>query len=73
MDHMHSDDDEDSGKGKGKSAGGKTIKEFDCPSCEANNPTDDPITDGVEVRCNYCGNEYQVKVGENGRLKFKEV
>ena len=70
---MHSDDDEDSGKSKGKSASGKAIKEFDCPSCEANNPTDDPISDGSEVRCNYCGNEYQVKVNENGRLKFKEI
>lgn len=73
MDHMHSDDDEDSGKGKGKSAGGKIIKEFDCPTCEANNPTDEPIRDGSEVRCNYCGNEYAVKVNENGRLKFKEI
>ncbi|HEX8698061.1 MAG TPA: hypothetical protein VF815_04445 [Myxococcaceae bacterium] len=69
---MHSDDDEDSGKGKGKSSG-KVLKEFDCPGCEANNPTDDPIKDGSEVRCNYCGNEYSVKVGENGRLKFKEI
>lgn len=71
MDHMHSDDDEDSSKSKAKS--GKALKEFDCPGCEANNPTDDPIVDGSEVRCNYCGNEYQVKVNENGRLKFKEI
>ena len=72
MDHMHSDDDEDSGKGKGKNSG-KALKEFDCPGCEANNPTDDPIVDGSEVRCNYCGNEYLVKVGDTGRLKFKEI
>ena len=71
MDHMHSDDDEDSSKSKAKS--GKALKEFDCPGCEANNPTDDPIVDGSEMRCNYCGNEYQVKVNENGRLKFKEI
>jgi len=72
VDHMHSDDDEDSGK-KGKSSGGKALKEFDCPGCEANNPTDEPIVDGSEVRCNYCGNEYQVKVNDSGRLKFKEI
>ncbi len=71
MDNMHSDDDEDSSKSKAKS--GKALKEFDCPGCEANNPTDDPIVDGSEVRCNYCGNEYQVKVNESGRLKFKEI
>jgi DNA-directed RNA polymerase subunit RPC12/RpoP len=68
---MHSDDDDDKGK-KGKSSS-KAIKEFDCPGCEANNPTDDPIVDGSEIRCNYCGNEYLVKMSETGRLKFKEV
>ncbi|ADO71166.1 hypothetical protein [Stigmatella aurantiaca] len=65
------DDDNKGSKGKGRS--GKPIKEFDCPTCNANNPTDEPITDGVELRCNYCGNDFLVTINDSGRLKFKEL
>ncbi len=65
-------DDDDKGKGKG-SRSGKAIKEFDCPSCNANNPTDEPIVDRSEVRCNYCGNDFLVTINESGRLRFKEL
>jgi uncharacterized Zn-finger protein len=62
-------DDDDSGKEKKK--GGK--KDFDCPDCNANNPLDEPLADGDEVRCNYCGTEYKALVNAEGRIKFKEL
>ena len=64
-------DDDDDKERKGKP--GKGRKEFDCPTCEANNPTEDPIKDGSEVRCHYCGNEFLVSLSDTGRMKFKEV
>lgn len=66
------DDDEGGGK-KAKNRSGKGIKEFDCPGCEANNPTEEPLAQGSEVRCNYCGNEYEVSINDSGRVKLKEV
>jgi transcription elongation factor Elf1 len=47
--------------------------DFDCPSCNANNPYDDGIGDGDEILCYYCGQEYQVRVTEEGRLRLKEA
>lgn len=67
-DYDASDDDD---KGRGKS--GKAIKEFDCPTCAANNPTDEPIKHGDELRCNYCGNDFLVSFTDSGRIKFKEL
>ncbi len=69
-DDQYEDDDE---KDASPGGGGATFKEFDCPSCNANNPCDPPIGDGDEVLCNYCGSEYRVKVTEEGRPKFKEL
>lgn len=68
MEHF---DDDDSKSSKGSKGKGK--KEFDCPTCNANNPTDDPISDGDELRCNYCGNDFLVSIAETGRMKFKEL
>lgn len=62
-------DDDDSGKESKK--GGK--KEFDCPECNANNPLDEPLSDGDEVRCNYCGSTFKALVNAEGRIKFKEL
>lgn len=50
----------------------KGLKDFDCPSCNANNPADPPITDGAEVLCHYCGTEFRVSLSD-GRVRFKEV
>lgn len=61
-------DDDDS---KEKKKGGK--KDFDCPDCNANNPLDEPLVDGDEVRCNYCGTEYKALVSAEGRIRFKEL
>ncbi|HUL60276.1 MAG TPA: hypothetical protein VLU43_13420 [Anaeromyxobacteraceae bacterium] len=51
----------------------RRFKDFDCPDCAANNPYDDGFGDGDEVRCYYCGLEFQVKVTDEGRLKLKEA
>ncbi|NMO20194.1 hypothetical protein HPC49_49280 [Pyxidicoccus fallax] len=63
------DDDDD----KGSSSGSRVLKEFDCPSCNANNPVDETFTDQDEVRCNYCGSEFKVTITSEGRVKYKEV
>ena len=65
-------DDEDDIKDDEKS-GKRLKKEFDCPSCSANNPLDAPMENGDEVRCNYCGDDFKVKVTDEGRIKFKET
>jgi hypothetical protein len=62
------DDEKDTGSG-----GGKRLKEFECPSCNAHNPLDEPPAHGEEVRCNYCGSEFRVSVTSEGRVKFKEL
>ena len=66
----YSDEEEDRSKGDGKPRG---KKEFDCPSCNANNPLEDVIVDGAELLCNYCGSEYRAKVSDEGRIKLKEM
>jgi rubredoxin len=47
-----------------------TKKAFDCPECTANNPYDDGFTVGDEIRCFYCGAEFDVLEGD-GKLKFR--
>jgi len=66
-------EDDDSKDDKGSSGPSTRFKEFDCPSCNANNPADPPFGDGEEILCNYCGTQYRVKVTEEGRLKLKEL
>jgi transcription elongation factor Elf1 len=66
-------EDEDAKKAEANAGANARFKEFDCPSCNANNPADPPFGDGEEVLCNYCGQEYRVKVSEEGRLKLKEI
>ena len=65
LDHYEDEDEKDSGKG------GR--KDFDCPDCNANNPLEEPLAEGQEVLCNYCGMEFSVKAQDNGRFKFKEL
>jgi hypothetical protein len=63
-------DDDDIKHDEGKA---QSMKDWDCPDCNANNPLDEALGDGAEVRCNYCGNEYKVKLMDSGRFKFKEM
>jgi transposase-like protein len=65
----HADDEDES---PGDEAG-EAILEFDCPACSANNPYGDGFRDGDEVRCSYCGQDFEVRVGSSGRLKFREI
>jgi hypothetical protein len=65
------DDDEPSrGGGEGTE---RRFQDFDCPDCAANNPYDDGIGDGEEVRCYYCGQEFRAKVTEEGRLRLRAI
>jgi len=49
------------------------FKEFDCPSCDANNPWDEGFSVGSELRCHYCGCEFVLKEATGRKLKFKEI
>jgi DNA-directed RNA polymerase subunit RPC12/RpoP len=50
----------------------KRFKDWDCPSCNANNPCEG-IGNGDEVLCNYCGTEFLVKVNDEGKMKLRET
>jgi hypothetical protein len=67
---QYEEEDEKEDKSGGASS---KFREFDCPSCNANNPCDPPFADGDELLCNYCGTQYHVRVTEEGRVKLKEV
>ena len=66
-------DDDDKKDQQGSGGANSRFKEFDCPSCNANNPADPPFGMGDEILCNYCGEEYKVIVTDEGRLKLKEM
>jgi DNA-directed RNA polymerase subunit RPC12/RpoP len=51
----------------------RRFQDFDCPDCNANNPWDDGIGDGDEIRCYYCGQEFLAQVTDEGRLKLRAV
>ena len=52
----------------------KVYKEFDCPSCDANNPWDDGFSVGSEIRCHYCGCDYEVHPGSGKqKIKLREI
>jgi transcription elongation factor Elf1 len=67
--HDYDDDDDDKAEGKKK----KKLDEFDCPSCNANNPWPDGLHEGEEINCHYCGTSYLVRFTDEGRLKLKEI
>ena len=51
----------------------KVFDEFDCSVCNANNPYGDGFKPGEDIRCYYCGTEFNVRVDDNGKLKLKEI
>jgi len=65
--HAYDDDSRGDDLGRGRKFG-----DFDCPACNANNPYDEGFGDGDEVLCYYCGQEFQVRVTDEGRLKLRE-
>ena len=56
-----------------KESGRRAYTDYDCPSCDANNPVEMALRDGEETRCNYCGSEYKVRITDEGRLRLKEL
>jgi transcription elongation factor Elf1 len=66
-------EDHDEDERSSPTTGRQSFKEFDCPSCNANNPCDPPLSEGDEILCNYCGSEYQVRVTDGGKLRLREI
>lgn len=64
---------EDDDANKENATAGKSSKEFECPSCNANNPYDEGFSAGDEIRCFYCGLEFKVEARDDGRFKFREI
>jgi transcription elongation factor Elf1 len=50
---------------------GKAPTEFDCPSCNANNPCD-ALRDKDEVLCVYCGSAFEVRLA-GGKMRLKDL
>jgi hypothetical protein len=71
MDPHALDEDEIEAKGLGEGRA-RRFQDFDCPSCSANNPYDDPFGDGDDILCYYCGQAYRVRVTDEGRLRLRE-
>ncbi len=67
--HGWSDDDDE----KGGDTKDKKFFEFDCASCNANNPWPDGFEDEDEVICHYCGSTLEARVSDEGKLKFREI
>lgn len=67
-------DEEDEAKEALAEAGGVPgLKDWDCPSCNANNPSDELAKNNDEIRCNYCGTGYRVLISDEGRVRLKET
>lgn len=70
----HGYDDDESPSPDGEDAGiERRFKDFDCPDCSANNPYGDGFGNGDEVRCFYCGQDFEARVNDSGRLKLRAL
>jgi hypothetical protein len=58
---------------EGEERKNRRFTDFDCPTCSANNPYDDSFGDGDQVLCYYCGQDFEVHVSDEGRLRLKEA
>lgn len=72
MEYDRYEEDEDR-RDKARAQAKLLFKEFDCPSCTANNPVESPFGNGAELLCNYCGTEFKAAVTEEGKLKLREL
>jgi hypothetical protein len=70
--HAWEDDDPDDAQEGAQAGSRRKFQDFDCPSCSANNPYDEPFGDGDEILCFYCGEEFRVQVNDEGRLRLRE-
>ena len=71
---MDQHDDGETERDEARSVAGRRVpSDFDCPSCNANNPLEAAPRDGDEVLCNYCGTQYLVKRPDDGRIRLREI
>ncbi|MFA6033187.1 MAG: hypothetical protein WC889_09845 [Myxococcota bacterium] len=47
--------------------------EWDCPSCDANNPYDDGFKGGDELMCCYCGLRFRVLRATDEKFKLVPI
>lgn len=66
--HGYHDDDDDKVDTKAKKR-----FEFDCASCNANNPLPDGFEDRDEIICHYCGTSFEVRFTDEGKVKYREI
>ncbi|RKH16878.1 hypothetical protein D7Y13_11280 [Corallococcus praedator] len=66
-------DDDDFAKEAGAASGSRSFDEFECPDCSAHNVGIDTFFDKEEVRCMYCGSEFEARVSSEGKLKLKSA
>jgi len=66
-------EEEEDGRDKARAQAKLLFREFECPSCTANNPAESPFGNGAELLCNYCGTEFKALVSEEGKLKLREL
>jgi hypothetical protein len=64
-------DDEDT-EGSSSTSKGRSWTEFDCPGCDANNPTGEGFRAGDEIVCMFCGVLWVVKADEE-RFRLVEA
>lgn len=69
----HGMDEDDEASSRELAGPQRKYTDFDCPECNANNPVDEPIVDGAELRCCYCGEELKARISEEGRLKLRVI
>lgn len=67
MTRSSSEDEDDAPKAKDL-----MLFEFDCPSCNANNPWPDGFKARDEIICHYCGITFRADFTDSGRLKLRE-
>ena len=69
----YSEEHEEEEKKSGKALGSRRkFDEFECPTCNANNPYDS-FGNNDEVLCNWCGMQFKAVVDEEGNLRLKEL
>jgi hypothetical protein len=69
-------DDDEGGRSSLDPRKGDAWTEFDCPSCDANNPMGEGFKLGDEVVCMFCGVVWDVKEegdDDDGRFRLVEA
>lgn len=67
-----SDEDEDEAKTGAALGVKRKFDEFDCPTCNANNPFE-TFGNGDEVLCNWCGISFKALIDDEGALRLREL